>query len=258
MIDAWLDLPTPALFAVLILFYGITTVIIVWFCAWSPLKARILTLNGLVAPFFTAISVMFALLTGFLGSDAGDRNKRAWQAVNAESTAAHAVYTLSVASASDMKDIRTALRDYLQSAIKDEWPDLANRGASPKTDEAYARLLREVSDPGIAQAAGNPVNNALLNAALRLGDARSARIAIASDHTTELKWISVLILGVITQVSLAGVHLDKTRAQLTAIVLFSCAAVVALGLIALQEQPFDGAIRITPDALQTALKGMAT
>ena len=100
MIDAWLDLPTPALFAVLILFYGITTAIIVWFCAWSPLKARILTLNGLVAPFFTAISVMFALLTGFLGSDVGDRNKRAWQAVNAESTAAHAVYTLSVASAS--------------------------------------------------------------------------------------------------------------------------------------------------------------
>jgi hypothetical protein len=258
MIDAWLDLPTFALFAVLILFYGITTAIIMWLCARSPLKARISALNGVVAPFFTAVSVLFALLTGFLGNDVGDRNKRAWQAVNTESTAAHAVYTLSVASASDMQDIRTALRDYLQSAIKDEWPDLANKGASPKTEEAYARLLREVSDPGIAQAAGNPVHNALLNGVLRLGEARSARVAIASDHTTELKWISVLILGLITQISLAAVHLDKTRAQLTAIVLFSCAAVVALGLIALQEQPFDGAIRITPEALQTALKGMAS
>src|SRR5690349_9365810 len=102
MIDAWLDLPTSGLFAVLILFYGITTVIIVWLCSFSRLRARILTLGGVVAPFFAATSVLFALLTGFLGSDVGDRNRQAWRAVNSETTAASAVYTLSMASKSDM------------------------------------------------------------------------------------------------------------------------------------------------------------
>jgi Protein of unknown function (DUF4239) len=257
MIDAWLDLPTFALFAVLILFYGITTAIIVWLFSFSALRARILTLTGIVAPFFAATSVLFALLTGFLGNDVGDRNRQAWRAVNAETTAASAVYTLSMASKADMQDIRAALRDYLQSVIKDEWPHLSN-GASAKTDGAYARLLQEVSDPNIASAAGAAVHGALLNATLRLAEARSTRISLASDRTNELKWISVLVLGVITQVSLAMVHLEKPRAQLAAILLFSAAAVVALGLIALQEQPFDGAIRISPDAVAATLKAMGS
>src|SRR5215470_2911042 len=98
MIDAWLDLPTFGLFAVLILFYGITTAIIVWICSYSPLRGRILTLAGVVAPFFTAAGVLFALLTGFLGSDVGDRNRQAWRAVNGETSAASAIHTLSLAS----------------------------------------------------------------------------------------------------------------------------------------------------------------
>ena len=258
MINAWLDLPTFALFVVLTLFYGITTLIIVWVCGYSPLRSRILTLTGVVAPFFAAPSVLFALLTGFLGNDVGDRNRQAWRAVNAEVTAASSVHTLSIASKSDMQDIRTALRAYLQSVIRDEWPHLGTTGASAKTDEAYARLLSEVSDPNIASAAGQPVHAALLNAAMRLAEARSTRISLASDRSNDLKWISVLILGVITQVSLGLVHLEKPRAQLAAILLFSAAAIVALGLIALQEQPFDGPIRISPDALAAALKGMGS
>jgi hypothetical protein len=258
MINAWLDLPTFALFIVLVLFYGIATVIIVWLCGYSPLRARILALTGVVAPFFAAPSVLFALLTGFLGNDVGDRNRQAWRAVNAEVTAAISAHTLSIASKSDMQDIRVALREYLQSVIRDEWPHLGTGGASAKTDEAYARLLREVSDPNIAPAAGQPVHAALLSAAMRLAEARSTRISLASDRSNDLKWISVLILGVITQVSLGLVHLEKPRAQLAAILLFSAAAVVALGLIALQEQPFDGPIRISPDSLTAALKGMGS
>jgi hypothetical protein len=258
MIEAWLDLPIAGLFAVLILFYGITTAIIVWLSGFSPLRPRILTLTGVVAPFFTATGVLFALLTGFLGNDVGDRNRQAWRTVISEATAAAAVHTLSVASKPDMQEIRAALRDYLQSAIKDEWPKVSTSGASPKTDEAYARLLREVSDPSITTAAGQPVHAALLNAVLRLAEARSTRISLASDYSNELKWISVLILGVITQISLALVHLEKPRAQLAAILLFSAAAVVALGLIALQEQPFDGAIRISPAPLAETLKGIGS
>ena len=256
MISAWLDLPTVALFAVLILFYGSITALIVWLTAVSPLRAWIQSLSGVVAPFFAASSVLFALLTGFLASDVGDRNRQAWQSVNRESTAALTAYTLSIASTSDMTAIRTALRDYLQSVVKDEWRSMADNGASPKTDVAFAALLRQVSDPAIATSAGQSVHNALLGAVVRIGEARSVRLSLSSDRTNDVKWMLVLILGVITQVSLAVVHLERTRAQLTAIVLFSIAATVALGLIALQEQPFDGPLRIYPEPIETALKSM--
>src|SRR6266568_2755465 len=75
MINAWLDLPAAALFAVLIVFYALTGALISWLCVCSPLRAKILTMTGVVAPFFGAVSVLFALLTGFLANDVGDRNR---------------------------------------------------------------------------------------------------------------------------------------------------------------------------------------
>ena len=57
----------------------------------------------MVAPFFGAVGVLFALLTGFLASDIGDRNRQAARAVQAEVGELRNVYTLSVASATDMR-----------------------------------------------------------------------------------------------------------------------------------------------------------
>jgi hypothetical protein len=257
MINAWLDFPTTGLFAALIAFYVLTGALISWLCVGSPLRAKIQTVTGVVAPFFTAISVLFALLTGFLANDVGDRNRQAWRAVHSESSAAAGVYTLSVASASDMAAIRLALHDYLQSVLRDEWLAMAEDGASPKTDAALGALLRELSDPKIAAEAGQAVHSALLGTALRMRDARAERLALASDRTNDVKWTTLLILGVLTQIALAFVHLERPRAQVAAIALFSVAAVVALGLIALQEQPFDGALRISSAPLQEALKATA-
>jgi hypothetical protein len=258
MINAWIDLPAAVLFGVLIVFYILTGALISWICVCSPLRAKILTMTGVVAPFFGAVSVLFALLTGFLASDVGDRNRQAWRAVHTESSAAMSLHTLSVASTSDMAAIRVALRDYLQSVVRDEWRAMADDGASSKTDAALAALLRELSDPKIAAEAGQAVHNALMNTALKVRDARADRLALASDRTNDVKWMTVLILGLLTQIALAFVHLERPRAQLAAITLFSVAAVVALGLIALQEQPFDGALRISSAPLQDALKVIAT
>lgn len=257
MINWWLDLPTFALFAVLIVFYTLTGALISWLCVGSPLRAKILTMTGVVAPFFGAVSILFALLTGFLANDVGDRNRQAWRAVHTEASAASSLYTLSIASASDMAAIRVALRNYLQSVVRDEWQAMADDGASAKTEAALGELLRELSNPKIATEAGPAVHIALLNTALRVRDARADRLALASDRTNDVKWATVLILGVLTQIALAFVHLERPRAKVAAIAIFSVAAVVALGLVALQEQPFDGAIRISSDPIAAVLKTTA-
>lgn len=257
MIYAWLDLPTLALFAVLSLFYGATAAAIYWLFFRSPVRGRIHTWNGVVAPFFGATGILFALLTSFLASDIGDRNRQAWRAVHTEASAATSLATLSIASVADMAAIRAALRTYLQSAVVDEWPSMTDRGGSPKTEAAQAALLSEVSDPKIAGVAGQAVHNALLATVLRMSDARADRLALASDHTNDLKWATVLILGVLTQFALGLVHLERARAKLAAITVFTIAAVITLGLIAIQEQPFDGPISISPAPIAQALKSVA-
>jgi hypothetical protein len=253
LINWWLDLPTAGMFAVLLGFYAATGAFLVWLTASSPAHGKIKSLTGVVGPFISTVSVLFSLLTGFLASDISDRNRQAWKAVHTESSAAETLNTLSLASASDMTRIRPPLRGYLQSVLTRDWPRMAEGDSSPDTDAAFEALLREVSDPKVAQVTGQTVHTALLNAVIRIRDARADRLALASDRTNDVKWITVLIIGIITQLAIALVHLERPRAHGAGVVVFSTAAIVALGLIALQEHPFSGDICISPAPLEEAL-----
>jgi len=253
MIKAWLDLPAFGIFATLcILYYGIT-IALFGLVFRSRLGAPIQSFNGLVAPFFSSVAVLFSLLTGFLANDVGDRNRQAVRAVQTEAGELRNVSTLSVASASDMTEIRIALKGYVNSAVHEEWPAIMSGQTSPRTDAAYDSLLREISDPSLTRDASGAVHAALLSSAIRAGTARNDRLSLAGDRTNDLKWISVLILGVITQIGLMLVHLDKPRAMLAALTVFATGAIVALGLIALQEHPFNGAFQVSPAPLERLL-----
>lgn len=258
MIETWLDWPAAGVFAALIALYGVSGTAIAWFAFGPGVGARVRRLDGVVAPFVGAVGILFALLTGFLAGDIGDRNRQAARAAQAEAGELRNVFTLSVASASDMRDIRAAWVTYVKAALTDDWPAMAHGDEAASANAAYDALLREVSDPKIATAAGAAVHAALLNAAVRVGTARSDRLALAGDRTNDLKWIMVLMLGVMTQVAIGIVHLQKRNAHVAALAVFSVAAVIALGLIAMQERPFAGPVSVAPTALQELLKLMPT
>ncbi|WP_047307099.1 DUF4239 domain-containing protein [Rhodopseudomonas palustris] len=253
MIQAWLDLPPFGTFVTLaMLYYGVTALLIAVVFA-SPLRVPIARFQGVVAPFFSSVAVLFGLLTGFLGYDVAERNRQATRAVQAEAGELQNVYTLSIAAASDMRDIRVALKDYTRSVLKNEWPTV-NGFAAPPTSIAYDRMLTEISAPAITRDSGAAVHVALLSSAVRVGTARNTRISLSTDRTSDLKWISVLLLGIITQAALALVHLDKPRTTMTAaLTVFATGAIVALGLIALQEDPFSGIFRVSAVPLEHVL-----
>ncbi|MBI5129592.1 MAG: DUF4239 domain-containing protein [Rhodopseudomonas palustris] len=252
MIRAWLDLSTTGTFVTLaLLYYGVALALVTITCL-SPLRGPVSRFNGVVAPFFSSVAVLFSLLTGFLGYEVTERNRRATSAVQAEAGELQNLYTLSVASVTDMHKIRIALKDYAKSVLHDEWP--AARGESAAaTTQTYDELLTQLSDPSISRDASAAVHVAMLSAAVRVGTARNSRLSLSTDRTSELKWISVLLLGVITQVALTLVHLDKPRAMLAALTVFATGAIVALGLIALQEDPFSGVFRVSAAPLERVL-----
>jgi hypothetical protein len=256
LIEAWLDLPSAAVFGALALLYLCTGTLIAWIAYGVPLGPRTKLLDGVVAPFFGAVAVLFALLTGFLAGDIGERNRQAARAVQAEVAELRNVFTLSVASASDMQAIRDDWAAYVKAIVTDEWKAMTDGDSAPSAAAAYDALLREVSEPKVATEAGAAVHSALLNAAVRVGTARSERLALASDNTSELKWAMVLMLGIMTQIAIGVVHLQKRNAHIAALSVFSIAAVLTLGLIALQEHPFAGDVRLSPAPLQELLKKM--
>lgn len=249
MIRAWLDLSAPGIFAVLIVLYFGFSLLLALVAFRSRLTRPIMSLNGVVAPFFGSVAILFALLTGFLANDVSERNRRAHRAVETEAGEIHNLHTLSVASASDMQSIRTAIKAYVASVVTDEWPAMDKGQNSPLTAAAYDELLHEVSNPSIAKASGPAVHSALLADALRIGSSRNERVAISTDHTNDLKWLVVILLAFITQAAIALVHLERPRAFIATMTVFSSAVVVTLGIIALQEYPFNGAFRVSPAPL---------
>lgn len=254
MIKAWLDLPILELFAVLITLYATTGAVIV-IASFSPATVMPMRrVEGVVAPFFGTVGVLFAFLTGFLANDITDRNRQAARAVQSEAAELRNIYAVSHASVSDMASLRSVVAKYVAALVDDEWPAMAQDQKADSPGPAYDALLRVVSDPQIAQTAGGAVQTALLNAAVGAGSARSERLALASDRTIDAKWILVLILGVVTQISIGLVHLKKVGAQITALTVFSIAVVIALGLIGLQERPFSGDIRVEPGPLAVLTK----
>jgi hypothetical protein len=258
MISAWLDQSVTGIFAWLVIGYGLTAALIAWLTFCSPLRARIQGYSGIVAPYFASIALLFSLLTGFLAGDVIDRYKQAVRAVQVEAGALSGLHALTLASNIDAGHIRKALVAYLDSLVNDEWPKMADARPSAKADDSLAVLLRMVTDPRIAPATGEAVHYGMVELALQAAAARSDRLALNSYQSDDIKWATVLLLFLMTQISIGMVHLERARAHVAALTIFSIAAIIALGMIAIQEAPFDGPLRISPAPLERALSATRT
>lgn len=257
MIDRWLDLPLWGIFVSLIVAFFFSAWAIHWLCFKARSRTLAATLVGVVPPFFGSVAVLFALLTGFLANEVWDRNRQAARTVLAERETLQAIQAISIATVTNMEDIRAATRLYTELLLEDEWPLMREQGSSAKAGRALLALLGQISNPEVARSAGPAAQTALLDAVLKLRSARDDRLALSSDQTDRTKWIAVLFLALITQVAIGIVHLDKPRAQLAALTIFSSAVVVTLGLIAIRERPFDGTLHVSPAPIAEALRSMS-
>ncbi|MFE1601675.1 bestrophin-like domain [Methylobacterium sp. ID0610] len=257
ILGIWLDQPVWLIFALLAAVFAVAILLIRLILVAPPTRAFCLGLGGVVAPFFGSVSVLLALLTGFVANDAWERQRQAVRVVQSERDSALATYDLSIATVSDMSNIRTDLAAYLDAVVTDEWVRMQDGESSPRAGEALGRLLQAVAAPQISAEAGPAAHNALLTTVLRLRAARGDRLSLAQNTIDQSKWLTLMILAGLTLVALALVHLDKPRAQIAAMVIFSAGMVSTLGLVALHERPFDGPIPVSAAPLWAALAQMA-
>ena len=249
---AWLELPVPALFASLFAFYLATAALMVWLSFRSKLSRRIQSFKGVVAPFFASTATILGLLIGFLSNDIWERNKQAERVVLTESDTLVALYSLSAATGSDNKNLRSAIRGYVSAVVEDEWSRLAMQERSPRTDAALNALLREVALPGTSKDFG--IQRTMLDMVLRIRAAHEDRVVLSNDRTVVTKWLAVLLLALFTQIAIAVVHLEKPRPQFAALLIFTLAAVSVLGLLAVHEAPFEPPIFIPPGPIIDVLR----
>ena len=69
---------------------------------------------------------------------------------------------------------------------------------------------------------------------------RRDRIALTDRQSALFNWLAMLILGVLTQIAVAVVQLERLRPQALALFVFTAAFATAVALIGLGERPFTG------------------
>ncbi|CAH2604757.1 conserved membrane protein of unknown function [Rhodovastum atsumiense] len=252
MIDTWLSLEPRAILFILAFGYVASAAFFHWISFHGPIHAWVVSFRGVVAPFFGSVAVLFALLTGFVARDVWKRNADAAKLVAGEHHALVSLYDVAQAAGLADAALRIRIRDYAQSVVDEEWPRMAEGNGSPEPSPTLQALLRETLDPRFA-AAGPLVQRTAVDLVLKEHALRSERLALSAARTEELKWAVVLALSVLTQLAIALVHLEKSRAQLAALSVFSAAAFVALGLIAIQENPYESPLQVPATAIEQVL-----
>jgi hypothetical protein len=245
-------LTVPLLSTVCIL--SAVAVILVLICLGPRTGAFVRTFRGVVAPFFGAVTVILAILVGFLANDIWDRDQRAATAVRNEADRLVALFTLiSASGVADAGVFAAAIRFYATAVIEKEWPAMAIGESAPEAEKALDHLLRIVMRPEQAHEANPAIEHALLDVALEIRASRNIRLALSEDETAPIKWIAVLTLAVTSQISLAVVHLDKIRPLVAAMTIYTTSLVFVIGLLAAHEVPFVPPTVVSPDPIARTL-----
>ena len=118
----------------------VMAVIILAFEAKGPLASAIHSSRGLVAPYFTAVSIIFGLFAALLVNDVWTECSIARQAVQAEADSVHLIAHLARANGIEAQ-VLPRLREYVSKASAEDPYSTAIDARRGDTGKAYQDLL---------------------------------------------------------------------------------------------------------------------
>jgi len=252
MIDLWLGSGVAGVvicpFVVLFLIAAALT----WLTHVSPARAFFASCSGVAGPFFVSVAVLFSLFAAFLANDVMQQKLRAQASVDREADGVRTILRLAEGVGGPGIPLEKAALAYARSVLDGEWPQMQH-GAVTKEDLAPLRqLILAAVAPGVTANASPAVDQAIVDTLVDIRQARRDRIMLAAHESAPLNWFGMVILGIITQVAVAAVHLEKLRPQALALFIFTTGFAATVALIGLNERPFSSRT-IDDAALRSAI-----
>jgi hypothetical protein len=240
MIDLWLRSGTAGIILMpFVLLYSIAAGI-VWLTHLSPARSFFASCVGIVGPFFGSVALLFSLFAAFLANDVQHQNVQAHAAVAREADGIRTILRLAEALGEAGNPLEAATIGYAQSVLAKEWPAMREGRGANEDLGALRRLINVALAPAIATAAPPAAHQAIVDSLVEIRQARRDRIALTANQSASFNWLATLILGVLTQIAVAVVQLDRLRPQALALFVFTAAFSATVALIGLGERPFTG------------------
>ena len=251
MIDFWLRSGTIGIIVAPFVVFFALSAMITWITFRSPARPFFASCIGIAGPFFVSVGVLFSLFAAFLANDVWRQLERAQLAVALEADGIRTILRLAEAEGEIGKPLEAAALNYTNLVVTSEWPAMQIGKESSEALAALQGLALALVSKEFASNAPAAFHQAAVDAFVEIRHARTDRIAISSRRGQSINWLGMVFLGVLTQVAVAVVHLEKLRPQALALTVFTFAFAATVALIGLNERPFAG-VPIDPTPLNAA------
>jgi hypothetical protein len=224
--------------------------VIVWGIAFSFLryfnrKPEVLQWTP-VAPFFAAISMIFALFLAFHAADIWTHKREAERAFIQAGSAIKRFDEMVSPTQLNIPEAHRELGRYVKYVYKDEWRKNRNQRGSDRAEGAF-RNLQDVVLKATQTLPGPTATqlNVLMNDISRT---RSDRLWIGGNHTEVSSWLAVILLGFLTHLAVASVHFDRQRAGASALALLASTTTIGYWSLGIVADPYRHSGQLNPAA----------
>ena len=251
-----LKLPVPVMGTIILGLVYLGTAIIYWTVMSLAKQERMLRAFKAISPgMLPPISVVFALLVGFMAAQVWSDSDKAHTAVDREAGALRDAVLISTAFPESEHRFKALIRSYIQDAVTQEWPAMGRQEATltlaPARLSGALRLALglQATTPGQVDA-----QRELVSAVKTALDARRDRIILSSSRVNWVKWTVLIAQAAVMLVAIAMVHCDNRSAAAAAMGLFGMAVALSVVLIAAHARPFSGQVLVEPRLLQEIVR----
>jgi hypothetical protein len=210
--------------------------------------------NNEIAGFkFATVGVIYAVLLAFTVIVVWEKFNDAQSAVANEAGATAALFHYSEGKEPEALAVRTALVNYLNVVIEDEWPAMARETESQATEHALDSLYNAAIALNYSGARGTADMTEVFRQLDNVTAARRVRLHLATGLVPNVIWI-VLFTGALLTVGFTLFFgSENLIAQVSMTGVLSVLVTMGLVVIISIDHPFTGPVYIHPDPLALVL-----
>jgi hypothetical protein len=249
--DWLLSLPVPALTLVVLAATYAVTAAIHLVVTRLAVGERVRVFKGVSPGMLPPLSVIFALLVGFLAAQVWSDTDRASTAVNREASALRSAVLLAEQfPGEESTHLRTLVRQHIDMAVTHEWPAMAGRQVTFAIVSTALASGLQYSLGLEPHTAGQTIAQRELVTAFQTAlDARRQRIVLSGTTVNSVKWVSLAVQAGLMLLAIALVHCDMPATSRLIMGIFATGVAAAIVLIAAHSRPFSGPIAVRPTLL---------
>jgi hypothetical protein len=231
--------------------YPLLAGVLVW-VGWYKLDQSRFTVRGVVGPYFAALALLFGLFASLTAGDVWQRVARANTLVVTEVNSLRSLLRLAEAQGIAEAAVLQAVQQYAVEIEKHEFGSTAEEAADAAPLESMRALYRIAVDSSMF--AGNPQVQAHFLASLDTArGARLERLELRKAHLAPVKLQIIFLFGLLTQIAIALCHAGNPRALGAAVMLFSIAFAICVGILTTFDDP-QAFARLVSDRVLTDLR----